>query len=72
MKIFVQIASYRDPELLPTIRDCIDKAKYPENLTFGICWQHDETESFSCHTTEITFSCRGTIHHSIAYNNIFM
>jgi hypothetical protein len=45
MKIFVQIASYRDPELLPTIRDCIDKAKYPENLTFGICWQRDENES---------------------------
>jgi hypothetical protein len=38
-KIFVQIASYRDPELLPTIRDCIAKAKYPERLTFGICWQ---------------------------------
>jgi hypothetical protein len=45
MKIFVQIASYRDPELLPTIRDCINKAKYPENLTFGICWQRDDTES---------------------------
>jgi hypothetical protein len=45
MKIFVQIASYRDPELLPTIRDCISKAKHPENLTFGICWQRDETES---------------------------
>ena len=45
MKIFVQIASYRDPELLPTIRDCIDKAKYPENLTFGICLQRDENES---------------------------
>ena len=45
MKIFVQIASYRDPELLPTIRDCINNAKHPENLTFGICWQHDETES---------------------------
>jgi len=45
MKIFVQIASYRDPELIPTIRDCINKAKHPENLTFGICWQHDETES---------------------------
>ncbi len=44
-KIFVQIASYRDPELLPTIRDCIKKAKYPERLTFGICWQRDETES---------------------------
>lgn len=45
MKIFVQIASYRDPELLPTIRDCINMAKYPENLTFGICWQRDETET---------------------------
>jgi len=45
MKIFVQIASYRDPELLPTIRDCIGKAKNPENLTFGICWQRDETET---------------------------
>ena len=45
MKIFVQIASYRDPELIPTIRDCINKAKHPENLTFGICWQKDETES---------------------------
>lgn len=45
MKIFVQIASYRDPELVPTIRDCISKAKYPENLTFGICWQRDENES---------------------------
>ena len=44
-KIFVQIASYRDPELLPTIRDCIDKAAYPENLTFGLCWQRDENES---------------------------
>jgi hypothetical protein len=38
--IFLQIASYRDPELLPTLKDCIDKAKYPENLRFGICWQH--------------------------------
>ena len=43
--IFIQIASYRDPELLPTIRDCINKAKYPENLTFGICWQRDENET---------------------------
>lgn len=44
-KIFVQIASYRDPELVPTIRDCIAKAKRPEDLTFGICWQRDEKES---------------------------
>ena len=38
--IFIQIASYRDPELLPTLKNCIDKAKYPENLRFGIAWQH--------------------------------
>ena len=44
-KIFVQIASYRDPELVPTIRDLIAKSKYPDNLTFGICWQRDDTES---------------------------
>lgn len=44
-KIFVQIASYRDSELIPTIKDCIDKAKWPENLVFAICWQHDEKEN---------------------------
>lgn len=40
-KIFIQIASYRDPELLPTLRDCINKAKYPDNLVFSIAWQHN-------------------------------
>lgn len=54
-KIFVQIASYRDPELLPTIRDCINKAKYPERLTFGICWQRDENESLEEFTNKPNF-----------------
>jgi hypothetical protein len=45
-KIFVQIASYRDPELLPTIKDCLDKAKYPNRLTFGICWQHSQEDTW--------------------------
>ena len=45
--IFVQIASYRDTELIPTIEDCISKAKFPENLVFGICWQYDETEDIT-------------------------
>ena len=44
-KIFIQIASYRDPQLIPTIEDCLEKAKYPENLKFCIAWQHDEKES---------------------------
>jgi len=43
--IFVQIASYRDPQLLPTLRDCIAKAQHPDRLRFGICWQRDATES---------------------------
>ena len=42
--IFIQIASYRDPELMPTIKDCILKAKYPGNLSFGICWQHSKDD----------------------------
>jgi glycosyltransferase involved in cell wall biosynthesis len=44
--VFIQIASYRDPELLPTIKDCIKNAKYPENLRFGICWQHSEEDTW--------------------------
>jgi len=43
--IFVQIAAYRDPELVPTLRDCVRKARHPEQLRFGICWQKDDTES---------------------------
>ena len=46
-KIFVQIASYRDPELVPTIVDMVAKAKNKDNLTFGICWQYDETEDIN-------------------------
>ena len=44
--IFVQIASYRDPQLLPTLNDCISKAKFPENLRFGIAWQHNDDDSW--------------------------
>lgn len=47
--IFIQIASYRDPELKPTIEDCIAKAKYPERLTFGICWQFCDKEYAELH-----------------------
>lgn len=45
--IYVQIASYRDPELIPTIKDCLDKAKYPNNLTFGICNQYHEEDNWN-------------------------
>jgi hypothetical protein len=43
--IFVSIASYRDPQLVPTIEDCLAKAAHPERLRFGICWQHGPDEA---------------------------
>jgi hypothetical protein len=42
--IFVSIAAYRDTELGPTIEDGLAKARFPERLRFGVCWQHDEDE----------------------------
>ena len=45
MSIFVSIAAYRDPELAPTLRDCIGRARYPDDLRFGVCWQHGEEEA---------------------------
>ncbi len=39
--IFVHIAAYRDPEIVPTIRDLYDKAAAPDNIYIGICWQYD-------------------------------
>ena len=45
-KIFIQIASYRDPELQNTLRDCISKSTNPDNLVFGICWQHSKDDEW--------------------------
>ena len=45
-KIFVQIASYRDPQLVPTIDDMIQNAKNPENLVLGICRQYSKDDGF--------------------------
>ena len=41
-KIFIQIAAYRDKELLITLKECIKNAKYPDNLVFSIAWQHSK------------------------------
>jgi hypothetical protein len=43
--IFVSIAAYRDPQLGPTLDDCLRKARWPERLRFGICWQHGPEEA---------------------------
>jgi len=44
-KIFVQIAAYRDDELLPTLRDMFSKAINSKRLCISICWQHAENDS---------------------------
>jgi hypothetical protein len=63
MNIFIQIASYRDPELIYTIKDCIQNADNPSNLTFGICWQHDENESLNEYMNDSRFKII-SIHYS--------
>jgi len=42
MSIFVQMTSYRGFDVIPTVRDCIEKAKDRDGLYFGIALQQDE------------------------------
>ena len=44
--IYIQIAAYRDPELLPTIHDCLINAADASRLRFGIAWQHSPYEEW--------------------------
>lgn len=44
--IYVQIAAYRDPELLKTIDDCLRNARRPDSLRFGIAWQHSSEDKW--------------------------
>lgn len=44
--IFIHLPAYREPELIPTIKDAIARAKYPEHLRFGICRQYHPDDKF--------------------------
>ena len=46
MKIFIQIASYRDPQLIPTIKSALENSKKPENLVFAIARQFNPDDKF--------------------------
>ena len=46
-KIFIQIASFCDPQLGITIKDCIKNSKHPKNLVFGICNQYNPDDTFN-------------------------
>ena len=43
-KIFVSIACFMDNDIVNTIEDCLNKARFPENIIFGICLQSDEDD----------------------------
>ena len=46
MRIFVQIASYRDPQLIPTLKSMLENSKNPKNLRIGICRQYHPDDKF--------------------------
>ncbi|MEX3955144.1 GlcNAc-transferase family protein [Trinickia sp. EG282A] len=43
--IFVQVASYRDPQLIPTLADLVANAARPDALRVVVCWQHGSDET---------------------------
>lgn len=47
-RIFVRIASYRDPECQHTVKDLFEKAAFADRIHVGICWQFDEKEDAHC------------------------
>ena len=44
--ILVHLPSYRDPELIPTIKSALENAKYPKRVHFGICRQYHPEDTF--------------------------
>ena len=44
--IMVHLPAYREPELIPTIKDALANAKYPDRVVFGICRQYNPEDGF--------------------------
>ena len=44
--ILVHLPAYREPELIPTIENCLENAKHPERIHFGICRQYNPEDKF--------------------------
>jgi len=42
--IFISIACYRDPEVIPTVKDAYDKSKYKKNIIFGVYAQMSDED----------------------------
>lgn len=64
-RIFVQIASYRDPECQWTIKDLFEKASFPERVFVGVCWQWVPEEDQDCFIVETRpDQVRVSLHHA--------
>ena len=47
-RIFVNIAAYRDTECQWTVKDLFEKARAPERIFVGLCWQFVPEEDQDC------------------------
>ena len=45
-KILIHLPAYREPELIPTIKNALENADKPKNLVFGICRQYHPDDQF--------------------------
>lgn len=71
--IFVQIPSYRDPQLAPTLLDMIANASRPSSLRIVVCWQRGTEENLQQFTQggfELTRTdvVNGSVIHSLQRN----
>lgn len=65
--IFVAISSYRDPELVPTIKDLFDKSLFPDRIRVGIVEQNDTKDSPECHARNAGIDPQKIKIHSMHY-----
>lgn len=45
-KILLHLPAYREPELIPTIKNALENAEFPERVHFGICRQYNPEDGF--------------------------
>lgn len=64
-RIYVSIASFRDPECQNTVCDLFIKASHPERIFVGICWQADRELDKDCFVNQPRFPkhLRNLIYH---------
>jgi hypothetical protein len=61
-RIFVHIPSYRDRECQWTVRDLFAKARHPDRVFVGICWQTLPDADADCFTVETRPAQVRTVH----------